>query len=96
ILASLLMLERKFQLRNIKRILVVTNSFHMKRLDLTLRTYMPSWINFTLCPTQDGVTHRNNWHLSEKGRIRVLTEAEKIINYVKQGSIIDEKIDFTL
>jgi uncharacterized SAM-binding protein YcdF (DUF218 family) len=96
VLASLLVLQREFQLHNINRILVVTNSFHMKRLDMTLKTYMPSWFKFTLCPTHDGVTRKNNWHLSEKGRIRVETEAEKIIKYVKQGSIKDEKLKFTL
>jgi uncharacterized SAM-binding protein YcdF (DUF218 family) len=96
VLASLMVLQREFQLHNINRILVVTNSFHMKRLAMTLKTYMPSWIKFTLCPTHDGVTRQNNWHLSEKGRIRVETEAEKVIKYVKQGSIKDEKLKFAL
>lgn len=92
VLASLMVLQREFQLHNINRILVVTNTFHLKRLALTLRTYMPSWIKFTLCASHDGVTRQDNWHLSEKGRIRVRTEAEKIIKYVKHGSIKDEKI----
>ena len=96
VLASLLVLQREFQLHRINRLLVVTNSFHMKRLIMTLKTYMPSWIKFTLCPTHDGVTREDNWYLSEKGRIRVGTEAEKIIKYVKQGSIKDEKLKFTL
>ncbi|KRG12604.1 hypothetical protein ACA30_18510 [Virgibacillus soli] len=96
VLASLLILDRAFHLFNIKRLLVVTNSYHMRRLYLTLKTYMPGWIKFTLCPTQDGVTSKDNWFQSEKGRIRVQTEVEKIIKYVKQGALVDEEYEFLI
>ncbi|MFD1736361.1 hypothetical protein ACFSCX_07265 [Bacillus salitolerans] len=73
---------------------MVTNSYHMKRLHLTLKTYMPNWIKFTLCPAHDGITKLDNWFLSEKGRIRVEAEAEKVIKYVKQGALCDDAFSF--
>ncbi|AJQ62806.1 hypothetical protein BTT_61650 (plasmid) [Bacillus thuringiensis serovar morrisoni str. 4AA1] len=96
VLASLLVLEREFHLYNINRLLAVTTSYHMKRLYLTLKTYMPSWIKLTLCPANDTVVKKNTWFLSEEGRKFVQTESEKIIRYVKQGSLIDEQIKYKI
>lgn len=93
VLASLLVLDRAFYLHNIKRLLVVTTYYHMRRLHLTLKTYMPHWIDFTLCPVNDKVTREDNWFLSEIGRKRIETESKKLINYVKMGVLIDEDID---
>src|SRR5690625_425907 len=67
VLASLLVLNREFHLYNIKRLLVVTNAYHMRRLHLTLQTYMPSWITFTMCPAEDNSTTKDNWFLSDLG-----------------------------
>ena len=92
VIASLLVLDRAFHLHNIERLLVVTTSYHMRRLHLTLKTYMPTWIKFTLCPAEDPITRKENWFMSERGRKRVQRESQKVINYVKQGALIDEKI----
>ncbi|MCA1322349.1 YdcF family protein [Bacillus tianshenii] len=91
VLASLLILDRAFSLHKIDRLLIVTTAFHMKRLHLTLKTYMPSWINFTLCPVNDRTTHADNWFESELGRKRAEAEARKIIMYVKQGALVNEE-----
>lgn len=91
VLASLLVLDRGFDLHNIHRLLVVTDSFHMRRLYLTLKTYMPSWIQFTLCPVHDDISEEN-WFLTERGRRLVKSECRKLINYVKMGAIVDEYI----
>lgn len=93
VLASLLVLDRAFHLYNIKRLLVVTAPYHMRRLYLTLKTYMPNWIEFTLCPANDGMTGKDNWFLSENGRRRVQTESAKIIHYVKLRALVDEDIN---
>jgi uncharacterized SAM-binding protein YcdF (DUF218 family) len=93
VLASLLVLDREFHLHNLQRLLVVTTSYHMKRLHLTLKTYMPDWINFTLCPAEDNNTGENNWFLSEIGRKRVKDESAKVIKYIQQGALCDEKIN---
>ncbi|WP_080845166.1 YdcF family protein [Cytobacillus gottheilii] len=94
VLASLLVLDREFHLFKIKRLLVVTASWHMRRLQLTLETYMPDWIQYTLCPADDQHTSENNWFLSEIGRQRVESECAKIIQYVKQGALKDMEIQF--
>lgn len=93
VLASLLVLDREFHLYRIKRVLVVTTSYHMKRLHLTLKTYMPDWIKYTLCPGEDNNTRKDNWFLSELGRSRVQAESSKLIKYIKQGALCDKKID---
>lgn len=92
VLASLLVLNRAFHLYKIKRLLVVTNAYHMRRLHLTLKTYMPDWIKFTLCPAEDDSTRQDNWFLSEKGRQRIKEESAKVIKYVKLGALRDEYI----
>ncbi len=66
----------------------------MRRAYLTLKTYMPSWIEYSLCPAQDQVTKGDNWFLFEKGRQRVEGESKRLLNYIKQGAIIDD--DFPL
>jgi vancomycin permeability regulator SanA len=92
IIASLLHLDRFFELHKIKRLLIVTSNYHMRRTYLTLKTYMPSWIEFSLCIAENHATKKDNWFLSEKGRKRVLEESRKIIKYIKWGAIIDDNI----
>ncbi len=92
VLASLLVLDRTFHLYKIERLIVVTASYHMRRLHLTMKTYMPDWIAFSLCPADDLLTGKNNWFQTEQGRKRAYAEAVKIIRYVKQGALVDEKI----
>ncbi|MEK4759771.1 YdcF family protein [Viridibacillus sp. FSL E2-0187] len=95
VLASLLILDRAFELHNIKRILVVTTRYHMRRTLLNLKTFMPEWIQYSMCPVDDNTTKANNWFENPYGRKRVEMEANKIIKYVKQGSIMDEIIDIS-
>ncbi|MFC4559756.1 YdcF family protein [Virgibacillus kekensis] len=90
VLASLMVLDRSFHLYNLKRLLVVTTSYHMRRLNLTLKTYMPEWIEFSLCAADDSITRKDNWFLSKKGRERVSAEVRKVIRYVNQGALVDE------
>lgn len=92
VLASLLILDRDFHLYKINRLLAVTTSYHMKRLHLTLKTYMPSWINYTLCAAEDDNTRKDNWFLTDLGRKRVQDESAKLIKYVKQGALSDMEI----
>ncbi|MEK3887506.1 YdcF family protein [Bacillus sp. FSL K6-3431] len=94
ILASLIVLDRLFQLHKIERLLIVTASYHMRRTYLTLKTYMPSWIKYSLCPAEDQNTKQENWFLNVYGRQRVVAESNKIINYVRLGSIVDDHIHF--
>ncbi|RDW18122.1 hypothetical protein CWR48_11050 [Oceanobacillus arenosus] len=93
VLASLLVFDRAFGLHNINRLLVVTTTYHMRRTYLTLKTYMPAWINYSLCAVNDRTTRENNWFKTPYGRERVEKETSKIIEYVKLGSLVDEEVE---
>ncbi|MBY0121447.1 YdcF family protein [Bacillus sp. S/N-304-OC-R1] len=93
VLASMLVLDREFKLYKMERILVVTSAYHMRRLHLTLKTYMPSWINFTLCPADDNRIREDNWFQNNLGRQIVQMESSKLIKYVKHGALCDMEIE---
>ncbi len=90
VLASLLILDRAFMLHSIRRLLIVTTTYHMKRCYLTLKQYMPAWIEYSLCPVDDLTTKADNWWLHESGRNLVNIESRKMIRYVKSGAIADD------
>ncbi|MEC5424820.1 YdcF family protein [Virgibacillus sp. C22-A2] len=95
VLASLIVLDRAFYLHNIKRIIAVTAFIHMRRFHLTLQTYMPNWIEYSLCPVNDQTTREDNWFMNPYGRKRVDRESAKLIKYVKQGVITDTVVDLS-
>jgi uncharacterized SAM-binding protein YcdF (DUF218 family) len=95
VLASLLILDRAFYLHNIKRVIVVTTIYHMRRFYLTLKTFMPDWIEYSLSPVNDKTTKADNWFMYPYGRKRVEMESTKLINYVKQGVIVDDYVDIS-
>ncbi|WP_231506293.1 YdcF family protein [Paenibacillus sp. UNC451MF] len=90
VLSSLLVLDRAFMLHNIRRLLVVTSAYHVRRAHLTLKTYMPHWVDYTLCPVDDQSTRKDNWWLNTEGAKRVEAESRKIITYIKMGAIEDD------
>ena len=92
VLASLLILDREFGLNNIKRILVVSTTYHMRRCMMMLETYMPDWIQFSMCGANDTRTNRDNWFLNDEGYKRAKLEAYKISCYIREGSIKDFEI----
>jgi hypothetical protein len=95
VLASLLVMDRALYLHNIRRVLVVTTLFHMRRFHLTLKTFMPYWIEYSLCPVNDNTTRMDNWYHSPMGRKRVQLETSKLIKYVQQGVIVDEDVEIS-
>lgn len=92
VLASLLILDRMFDLHRIDRLIIVTATIHMRRMHLALKTYMPEWVKYSLCTVDDRTTQRDNWFENPNGRKRVMLETEKLIHYVKQGIIMDEEV----
>lgn len=93
VLASLLVLDRALGLHNINRLVVVTASIHMRRMHLSLKTFMPPWISFSLCTVDDKTINKSNWFNYPNSRKRVDMEASKLINYVKLGYIMDEDVE---
>ncbi|RKN73009.1 YdcF family protein [Paenibacillus ginsengarvi] len=86
-------LERHIGLAHIRRILIVTTAYHMRRCLLTLKTYMPPSIEYTYCPVDDKDTKRDNWFKSEAGRTRAIDECRKLITYVSKGQLTDYEIE---
>jgi hypothetical protein len=89
---SRLLLENRMGLSRISRILVVSSFYHMRRCFLTLKTFLPEHIEYSLCPALDHSTRPDNWWQSESGTNRVLKEVEGLIYYTSNGRIIDWEI----
>jgi uncharacterized SAM-binding protein YcdF (DUF218 family) len=92
ILCSMLVLERKFLLQNINRLIIVTSPFHVQRLSLTLERYMPEWIKYSYCYDENSPVSKNNWTNNEESRNRVEYEAQGIVFYAKNKYINDKDI----
>lgn len=90
VMESAQVLERVIGLAQVSRLILVATAFHMRRLHLTMRTYLPANIAYSCCPADDHSTRKDNWWLSDKGRRRVHEEARKLIAYVKSGQLIDD------
>ena len=83
ILCSMLVLERKFLLQNIKRLIIVSSPFHIQRLSLTLSRYMPKWIKYSYCYDNNSPVSKNKWKNNQESRDRVEYEAQGIVFYAK-------------
>ena len=93
VLCSLVILNRKFLLQNIKRLIVVSSPFHIQRLSLTIQRYMPKWINYSYCYDENSKVSKNNWSKTEETKKRVEHESKGIIYYVKNNYIEDKNIN---
>ena len=83
-------LEKQFPC--IRKILLVTTAYHMRRSLAIARHIFPKHIAVIPCPANDTHTRRDNWMLSPAGIERATTEAKKIIWYVANGLIPDFEI----
>lgn len=93
VLCSLVILNRKFLLQNIKRLIIVSSPFHIQRLSLTIQRYMPKWINYSYCYDENSKVSKNNWSKTEETKNRVEHEAKGILYYVKNNYIEDKNIN---
>lgn len=92
VIASMMVLQQKYGLHTIKRLLIVSSPFHMKRCLLTLRTYMPDWITYTYCSDDRKVGQRDNWWTDSTEKARVIKEVHSISKYAGLGIIEDVDI----
>ena len=91
-ICSLYVLNREFQLSNIKTILLVTTRFHMRRSLMWAESLMPGWMKILPCPADDTNTLRHNWFLREKNSKLAKDEAYKISCYIRDGCFPDFEI----
>lgn len=94
VLCSLLALERKILLQDIKRLIIVSSPHHMQRCMLTLSRYMPKWIEYTYSCDNSSICARDNWKINEESKISVKKEAAKLLFYSKNKYIDDKEIDW--
>ena len=92
ILCALVELQRLMWLNNVKRVLLVTTSFHMRR-SLEIAKYLfPEHIEVYPCPADDTTTRRDNWMNSVAGIERVKAEVMNIVKFVRNGVFPDFEI----
>lgn len=92
VLGSLLVLQKAGLLQGIRRILIVTSIYHVKRCILTLSRYMPNWIAYSYCPAGSIFLQKENWKNSSNTRKRLFLEVYNMLHYVKKGIIDDCEI----
>lgn len=93
VLCSLLTLERKILLQDVKRLIIVSSPYHMQRCMLTLSRYMPKWIEYTYSCDNNSINSKNNWMKNDDVRSFLEKEAEKLIFYAKNKYIDDKEIN---
>jgi len=92
ILFALIELQRAFWLNKVRRVLLVTTTYHMRRSLAIARYLFPDHIAVVPCPADDTNTRRDNWMNTPVGTERAKGEAMKIVSSVMDGVIPDFEI----
>ena len=92
ILFALIELQRTLWLNKVRRVLLVTTAYHMRRSLAIARYLFPDHIEIIPCPANDNNTRRDNWMNTPIGVERAKGEAMKIVSSVMGGIIPDFEI----
>lgn len=92
ILCAMVELQHAFWLNNVKKVLLVTTAYHMRRSLAIARYLFPIHIDIIPCPANDTNTNRDNWMNTPEGLERAKGEALNIVRCVKNGVIPDFEI----
>lgn len=92
ILFALIELQRAFWLNKVRRVLLVTTAYHMRRSLAIARYLFPKHIDIAPCPANDHNTRRENWMNTPKGIARAKGEAMNLVRCVLNGIIPDFEI----
>ena len=92
ILCALFELQRSMWLNRVKRVLLVTTAYHMRRSLHIARYLFPAHIEVCPCPADDISTRRDNWMKTEKGKMRAIAETLNLVRCVRNGVIPDFEI----
>lgn len=92
ILFALIELQRTLWLNNVRKVLLVTTAYHMRRSLAIARYLFPEHIDIIPCPANDNNTRRENWMNTTVGIERAKGEAMKVVRYVTNGVIPDFEI----
>ena len=92
ILFALTQLQRTFWLNKVRRVFLITTTYHMRRSLAIARYLFPEHIETIPCPANDTNTRRDNWMNTQVGIERAKAEAMKIVECVANGVIPDFEI----
>lgn len=92
ILCALVELQRVLWLNNVRKVLLVTTAYHMRRSMAIARYLFPAHIQVIPCPAEDEHTRRDSWMNTPKGSERVKKESMQIVTFVKNGVFPDFEI----
>lgn len=92
ILFALVELQRTFWLNKVRRVLLVTTAYHMRRSLAIARYLFPEHVAIVPCPANDSNTRRDNWMNTPEGIERAKGEAMNIVRCVINGVIPDFEI----
>lgn len=92
ILCSMLELQRSMWLNQVKSVLLVTTTYHMRRSLHIAKYLFPAHISVYPCPADDTTTTRDNWMNTPVGIERATAEALNIVKCVHNGIIPDFEI----
>ena len=91
-LFALVELQRAFWLNRVRRVLLVTTAYHMRRSLAIARYLFPKHIEVVPCPANDNHTRQDNWMNTAVGIERAKGEAMNIVRCVINGVIPDFEI----
>lgn len=77
---------------SVRRVLLVTTTYHMRRSLAIARHVFTENVTVIPCPADDTSTRRDNWMNTSEGIARAKGEARKIVQYVKGGIIPDFEV----
>ena len=89
ILFAMIEMQRNFWLNKIRRVLLVTTAYHMRRSLAIARYLLPEHITVIPCLADDNNTRRDNWMHTPVGTQRAKAEAMKLVQYAANGVIPD-------
>ena len=92
ILFALIELQRTFWLNKVRKVMLVTTAYHMRRSLAIARYLFPEHIAVLPCPANDNNTRRDNWMNTSIGIERAKGEAMNIVSCVINGVIPDFEI----
>lgn len=87
VLFSKKVIEEKFGFSNTKKIIAVVKHYHSRRALMTLQKHFPQGIELTPVTYEVYGFTKENWFETEKGKDKVMSEWNKIPEYLAKGDI---------
>lgn len=91
VLFSKIVIDKSLGWENVKKILVVTKHYHMRRAMMTLKKHFPDSVKLFPAPYNILGFDKDSWQDTDTGKEKVTGEWNKIKEYLAKGDI--EELD---